>query len=82
MRPVVGAVIPASSLKSVLLPAPLRPMMPTDEPRGTSRLTSRSAQNARGAARRAEAILLADVLHRDVEGAHTVSATVSSTYLK
>src|SRR5882672_6516175 len=30
--------------KSVLLPAPLRPMMPTTSPGGTARLTSRSAQ--------------------------------------
>ena len=33
IRPRVGAVMPASSLSSVLLPAPLRPMTPTAPPR-------------------------------------------------
>src|SRR5437660_580599 len=33
-------------LSSVLLPAPLRPMMPTTSPRFTSKLTSFSAQKA------------------------------------
>ena len=46
-RPSVGAVMPASSLRIVLLPAPLRPMMPSVSPRATSKLTSRSAQNSR-----------------------------------
>jgi len=38
IRPRVGAVMPASSLSSVLFPAPLRPMMPRAAPRGTSKL--------------------------------------------
>ena len=45
MRPRVGAVMPESSLNSVLFPAPLRPITPSDVPRGTSRVTSRRAQN-------------------------------------
>jgi hypothetical protein len=32
------------SFKSVVFPAPLRPMTPTPAPSGTSKLTSRSAQ--------------------------------------
>src|SRR5512135_404929 len=42
--PVVGPVILARSLSSVLLPAPLRPMIPTISPWQTSKSTSRSAQ--------------------------------------
>src|SRR5271157_5548579 len=35
-----------SNFKRVLLPAPFRPMMPTDSPRWMSKLTSLSAQNS------------------------------------
>ena len=37
MRPAVGLMIPAISLRSVVLPDPLRPMRPTASPRSTSR---------------------------------------------
>ena len=43
--PSVGSVMRERILSSVLLPAPLRPMMPTTCPGFTSKLTSRSAQN-------------------------------------
>ena len=43
-RPVVGSVMRDRILSSVLLPAPLRPMMPTTSPRLTSNETSFSAQ--------------------------------------
>src|SRR6185436_11190569 len=46
MRPAVGLMIPAISLKSVVLPDPLRPMRPTASPRPTSAETSRSAQTS------------------------------------
>ena len=39
-----GWMMPASASSSVLLPAPLGPMTPTDSPRRTSKSTSRSAQ--------------------------------------
>ena len=42
--PLVGAVMPARILSNVLLPAPLRPMTPTDAPRGTSKVTFFKAQ--------------------------------------
>ena len=45
--PDVGAVIRESSFSSVLLPAPLWPMMPSVSPRATSKLTSRTAQKSR-----------------------------------
>ena len=41
--PLVGLVMPATSFSSVLLPDPLRPMMPKVVPVGTVRLTSFSA---------------------------------------
>ena len=40
--PVVGLVMPATSLSSVLLPEPLRPMTPSVGPRGTVKVTSRT----------------------------------------
>ena len=40
-RPRVGSVIRLRIFNSVLLPAPLRPMMPSTSPRLTSKLTSR-----------------------------------------
>ena len=43
-RPALGWSTPARICKSVLLPAPFRPMMPNDSPAITSKLTSRSAQ--------------------------------------
>ena len=43
IRPVVGAVIRLMILSNVLLPAPLRPMIPTTSPQFTSKLTSWSA---------------------------------------
>ncbi len=42
--PVVGSVMRERILSSVLLPAPLRPMMPTTSPASTSKLTSFRAQ--------------------------------------
>ncbi len=48
-RPSVGSVIRLSTFSSVLLPAPLRPMMPTTSPWFTSNETSRMAQNVSGA---------------------------------
>ena len=84
MRPRVGAVMPASSLSNVLLPAPLRPITPTDAPRSTSRFTCCKAQKL---------VAFRFVLNRYcfhtssiatsiVVRAHTTSAIVSSTYLK
>ena len=46
MVPLVGAVMRESSLSSVLLPAPLWPMMPSVSPRATSKLTSFTAQKS------------------------------------
>src|SRR5512135_3658663 len=46
IAPVVGRVIRVRSLSSVLLPAPLRPMIPTTSPWRISKSTSRSAQKA------------------------------------
>ena len=46
-RPTVGVRVPAISCSSVLLPAPLRPTMPTFSPAPMSNVTSRSAQNSR-----------------------------------
>jgi len=43
-RPVVGSVMRERILRSVLLPAPLPPMMPITWPGATSKLTSRNAQ--------------------------------------
>jgi len=45
-RPAVGGVIRARILSSVVLPAPLRPMIPTVSPSATSNEMSRSAQNS------------------------------------
>ena len=45
ISPDVGSVIRESSFKSVVLPAPLRPMMPITSPCFTSNDTSFSAQN-------------------------------------
>ena len=45
-RPSVGSVMRERILSSVILPAPLRPMMPSTSPRLTSKLTSLSAQNS------------------------------------
>ena len=42
LRP-IGSIRPATTLKKVVLPAPLGPMMLTIEPFGMSRLTSRTA---------------------------------------
>ena len=42
--PVVGAVTRLSSLRSVLLPAPFLPMMPTTSPCSTLKLISLRAQ--------------------------------------
>ena len=44
-HPPEGVMIPASTWRSVLLPAPLGPTTPTDSPCRTVKLTSRSAQN-------------------------------------
>ena len=49
--PRVGSVMRLRIFSSVLLPAPLRPMMPTTSPGCTSKLTSSSAQNASDAGR-------------------------------
>ena len=46
ISPEVGWVMPVSSLSSVLFPAPFSPMIPTVEPCGMSRYTSRTAQNS------------------------------------
>src|SRR5262249_53194476 len=46
MRPSVGLVMRLRILRSVLLPAPFRPMMPTTSPLATSKLKSFSAQNS------------------------------------
>src|SRR5258707_10548058 len=49
IRPLVGGTIPAMALNSVVLPAPLGPMMARRWPRGTVRLipsTARRASNA------------------------------------
>src|SRR6266487_1194527 len=43
--PAVGSVIRLSTLKSVLLPAPLRPITPSTSPRRRSNDTSRKAHN-------------------------------------
>ncbi len=43
--PLVGFVMPATSLSAVLLPEPLRPMTPNVEPFGTMNETSVSAGN-------------------------------------
>ena len=45
-RPSVGSVMCESTLSSVLLPAPLRPMIPSTSPCLTSRSTSLSAQSS------------------------------------
>ena len=45
-RPSVGSVMRDRILSSVVLPAPLRPMMLTTSPRLISKSTSRSAQNS------------------------------------
>ncbi len=46
--PLVGSVMRESILSSVLLPAPLRPIMPTTSPRLTSKETSLSAHRSSG----------------------------------
>ena len=46
IRPVVGSVMRLSSLSSVDLPAPFRPMMPTTSPILISKETFLSAQNS------------------------------------
>ncbi len=56
ISPAVGEVMFESSLRTVLLPAPLWPMMPSVSPRRTAKLTSRSAQNS--SARRRKALSL------------------------
>ncbi len=43
--PLVGSRMRVISLRQVLLPVPLEPMMPKASPRSTERLTSRRAQN-------------------------------------
>ena len=45
IRPVVGRVMPATHLSIVLLPDPLRPMIPYVQPAGTEKLTPLSAWN-------------------------------------
>ena len=66
--------MPASSLRSVLLPAPLRPMMPSDA--AARDLEADVAERPEGSAPRpgAAAVLLPDPLERHVDGAssHTV----------
>ncbi len=47
--PCVGSVIRERIFSSVLLPAPLRPMMPTTSPARTSKLMSRIAQSCSSA---------------------------------
>jgi hypothetical protein len=42
--PVLGAAVPVISLSSVLLPAPLMPMMPTASPGWTSKSMPRNTQ--------------------------------------
>ena len=42
--PWVGRLMPQMSCKSVVLPVPLRPIMPQVSPRRTSKLTSRNTQ--------------------------------------
>src|SRR5882757_7489405 len=46
IRPLVGGTIPAMALNSVVLPAPLGPMMARRWPRGTDRLTPSTARSA------------------------------------
>src|ERR1700730_4160231 len=45
-EPVVGTVTRESTFRSVLLPAPFRPIMPSVSPRFREKLTSRRAQNS------------------------------------
>src|ERR1700752_2909662 len=47
MLPLVGSVTLEITFRRVLLPAPLRPRIPTTSPCATSKLTSSSAQNFR-----------------------------------
>ena len=49
--PRVGWITPATILSSVDLPAPFSPMMPSDSPRRSSKLTPSSARNTRAAPR-------------------------------
>ena len=46
IRPLVGGTIPVIALNSVVLPAPLGPMMARRWPRGTDRLTPSTARSA------------------------------------
>ena len=59
-RPVVGGVMRARIFSIVLLPAPLRPMMPTVSPARISKETSFSAQNSLAAASSAPSGALGD----------------------
>src|SRR3954451_12244205 len=49
IRPLVGGTIPATALNSVVLPAPLGPIMARRWPRGTDRLTPSTARSASNA---------------------------------
>ena len=46
IEPDAGSACPAINERSVDLPEPLRPINPNVEPSGTSKLTSRTAQNS------------------------------------
>src|ERR1700752_3907839 len=60
MLPLVGSGTLEITFSSVLLPAPLRPRIPTTSPRATSKLTSSSAQNFRDCL-----VLFADIFPHD-----------------
>ncbi len=56
MRPPVGGSAPAMALNSVVLPAPLGPMMARRWPRGTVRLTPSTARKASNATTTSESV--------------------------
>src|ERR1700722_9212411 len=56
MRPAVGGNAPAMALNSVVLPAPLGPMMARRSPRGTVRLTPSTARSASNATTTSESV--------------------------
>src|ERR1700722_1273003 len=56
MRPAVGGHAPAMALNSVVLPAPLGPMMARRWPRGTVRLTPSTARSASNATTTSESV--------------------------
>src|SRR5205085_5188242 len=67
--------MPVSSLSVVLLPEPLRPIMPTDSPLAMSNETLRSAQNSRA---RSSLAALPDVNRRTSAGIRSRSESCFS----